>query len=47
MHKMRNDLDSLTHANRSHLGIPSGADCRDGNSGDQQFVHDDCSVDEH
>ena len=46
MHKMRNDLDSLTHTNHSHLGIPSGAGCRDGKSNDQQFVHDDCSVDE-
>ena len=35
-----------THTNHCYLGIPSGADCRNGKSDDQQFVHDDCSVDE-
>ena len=48
MHKMMIDLGNCkTHTNHCYLGILSGADCRDGKSDDQQFVHDDCSVDEH
>ena len=46
--QLMKDLSNCkTHTNHCYLGIPSGADYRNGNSDDQQFVHDDCSVDEN